>query len=53
LALTIREHSDSGRPIVVAEPDGPHAQAYREIAARVKAALETGQTRAAPKIVFE
>jgi ATP-binding protein involved in chromosome partitioning len=53
LALTIREHSDSGRPIVVAEPDGPHAQAYREIATRVKAALETGQTRAAPKIVFE
>ena len=53
LALTIREHSDSGRPITVAEPDGPHAQAYREIAARVKASLETGQTRAAPKIVFE
>jgi ATP-binding protein involved in chromosome partitioning len=28
----IRERSDAGLPIVVATPDGPHAQAYRRIA---------------------
>jgi ATP-binding protein involved in chromosome partitioning len=28
----IRERADSGVPIVVAEPDGPQAEAYREIA---------------------
>jgi ATP-binding protein involved in chromosome partitioning len=53
LALTIREHADAGRPIMVEEPDGPHAAAYRAIAQRVKASLEGGRTRAAPRIVFE
>lgn len=53
LALTIREHSDAGHPVFAAEPQGPHAQAYREIAGRVKAGLERGSQRVAPKIVFE
>ncbi|MBB4267226.1 Mrp/NBP35 family ATP-binding protein [Roseospira visakhapatnamensis] len=40
LDMRIRVQSDAGRPIVVAEPDGPHAAAYRAIAARVAEALE-------------
>ncbi|MCK9512969.1 MAG: iron-sulfur cluster carrier protein ApbC [Pigmentiphaga sp.] len=35
LALAIREHADSGRPSVVAEPDGAEARAYRAIARRL------------------
>ncbi len=35
LDIRIREQADSGRPTVVADPDGPIAQAYREIARRV------------------
>ncbi|XP_071104233.1 iron-sulfur cluster transfer protein NUBPL-like [Haliotis cracherodii] len=31
----IRELSDSGQPIVIAEPDSPQAEAYRSIAKRV------------------
>jgi ATP-binding protein involved in chromosome partitioning len=53
LALGIRETSDAGKPIVVAEPDSPHAQAYRDIAAQVQATLEKGHARVAPKIVIE
>ncbi len=52
LAMPIRELSDSGHPIVVAEPDGPHAQAYLAIAGQVKAAL-AGPVRAAPAIIIE
>ena len=32
LDIRIREQTDSGRPTVVADPDGPIAQIYREIA---------------------
>jgi ATP-binding protein involved in chromosome partitioning len=54
LAMEIRERSDSGLPVVVTEPDGPHARAYAEIAERVWAVLEGGATRrAAPRIVIE
>jgi ATP-binding protein involved in chromosome partitioning len=35
LDIRIREQADSGRPTVVAEPDGPIAEAYRRIARRV------------------
>ncbi len=35
----IRERADSGMPIVVIEPDGPQAAAYREIAAALMAGL--------------
>jgi ATP-binding protein involved in chromosome partitioning len=35
LTMSIREQTDSGRPTVVAEPDGPVAQVYNEIARKV------------------
>ena len=54
LALQIRERSDSGRPVVISEPDGPHAKAYLDVARKVLATLEQGaMQKAAPRIVFE
>jgi ATP-binding protein involved in chromosome partitioning len=53
LTMDIREHSDSGRPIAAVAPDSPYAVAYREVAARVRAGLEKGRVRAAPKILIE
>ena len=44
LALSIREQADSGKPTVVAEPDGPHAQAYRQIARKIAVKL-AGQAK--------
>lgn len=35
LKMSIREQTDSGRPTVVAEPDGPVALIYKEIARKV------------------
>jgi ATP-binding protein involved in chromosome partitioning len=35
LTMAIREQTDSGKPTVVAEPDGPVAAIYREIARKV------------------
>ena len=52
LHMTIREKSDAGLPVVATEPDGPHAKIYRDIAAKVLAAIKGGG-RAAPKIVVE
>lgn len=52
LTMSIREHADSGQPIVVTDPEGPYALAYRGIAEQVKAALEKGRARQAPKIVI-
>jgi len=52
LALAIREKSDAGTPVVASEPDGPHAQSFRAIAARVREGLMT-ESRPAPKIVIE
>mgnify|MGYP002623205769 CR=1 FL=1 len=55
LDIEIRETSDSGRPIVVSNPDSPHAQAYVRIAQRVwdklSAGLDGGQ-RKSPRIVM-
>jgi ATP-binding protein involved in chromosome partitioning len=53
LAMTIREHADSGKPITVLEPDSPHSLIYKAIAEQVKASLEKGRARQAPKIVIE
>jgi len=39
LHMSIREHSDAGTPVVVAEPEGPHAKAYRDLALKVAARL--------------
>jgi ATP-binding protein involved in chromosome partitioning len=52
LALSIREKSDAGLPVVASEPDGPHAQAFHAIAARVREGLQA-ESRPAPKIVIE
>ncbi len=52
LHMAIRETLDAGRPVVATDPDGPHAKAFRAIAAKVREALGGG-SRAAPKIVIE
>jgi len=36
LHMAIRANSDSGTPVVVSEPDGPHAAIYRDIAGKVR-----------------
>jgi ATP-binding protein involved in chromosome partitioning len=53
LHLDIRTTSDSGHPIVVAQPDSQYAQIYRNIAGRVWKQLTANQRgpRAAPRIV--
>jgi ATP-binding protein involved in chromosome partitioning len=56
LHMEIRETSDSGNPVVAADPDGPYAAIFKEIAAKVWSGIEgAGGTasRAAPKIVME
>jgi len=40
LARSIREHADSGRPTVIAEPDSPVTAVYLEIAAAIRLALD-------------
>ncbi|MBN8970377.1 MAG: Mrp/NBP35 family ATP-binding protein, partial [Rhizobiales bacterium] len=40
LHMTIRESSDSGTPVVVSEPDGPHAEVYRAIASKIRDRLQ-------------
>jgi ATP-binding protein involved in chromosome partitioning len=35
LTMSIREQADSGRPTVVADPDGPVAKIYKEIARKI------------------
>jgi ATP-binding protein involved in chromosome partitioning len=55
LTLSIRETSDTGRPVVATAPASPAAEAFRAIAARALAALEESkdQVRPAPRIVME
>ncbi len=56
LDITIRETSDSGRPIVVSEPESAHAKTYVKIAERIWEKLsagESGRTRQAPRIVMQ
>lgn len=54
LEMAIRETSDSGTPVVVSQPEGPHAKIYRDIALRVIERLGEEKSRdAAPAIVFE
>ena len=52
LDIRIREASDAGRPVMVAEPEGPLAAAYRQIAQAVLAGIAGGQ-RPAPRIVVQ
>ena len=56
LDLDIRLTSDAGKPVVVSDPNGPHAEIYREIATRVwdgvlRERAEGG--RPPPRIVIE
>ncbi len=56
LDVRIREQTDSGEPTVIAEPDGAHAQAYRQTARRMAALLAIqgkDYSHAFPKIVVE
>ncbi|MCA0869251.1 Mrp/NBP35 family ATP-binding protein [Seohaeicola saemankumensis] len=39
LHMAIRETSDAGTPVMVTDPDGPHAQAYRKIALTIATRL--------------
>jgi ATP-binding protein involved in chromosome partitioning len=55
LDIQIRETSDGGTPITVAEPDNPHALVFRSMAARIweKVAGADAPRRAPPRIVIE
>ncbi len=56
LHIDIRETSDSGRPIVVSQPDSEHARTYQAIANRVweKVSALLGESgRPAPRIVIQ
>ncbi len=54
LDMAIRITSDEGKPIVIDQPNGPHAAAYRAVAENVVAALEAdGGNRPAPVIRME
>jgi ATP-binding protein involved in chromosome partitioning len=54
LDMAIRETSDQGRPIVMSQPDSPHATAFLHIADRVAARILGGaETRKAPRIVVQ
>jgi ATP-binding protein involved in chromosome partitioning len=48
----IRELSDTGRPVVMAEPESPQAQAYMELARNVADRLEGAERKPAPRIVY-
>ena len=52
LDIAIRETSDSGRPIVIDQPDSPHAEAYRKIAEKIWERIEAGAEEG-PKIVIQ
>jgi ATP-binding protein involved in chromosome partitioning len=41
LVMSIRETSDSGRPVVATDPEGAEAQAFRDIARKLLAAVPT------------
>jgi ATP-binding protein involved in chromosome partitioning len=50
LDIRIRETSDEGTPIVIAEPDSAYSKAYLEIAQRLIEKVSTGVKKAAPNI---
>jgi ATP-binding protein involved in chromosome partitioning len=53
LHMSIRENSDAGRPVVAVAPDSAEAKIYLDIARKVRARLEGGAGRAAPRIVVD
>ncbi len=55
LDIAIRTTSDAGRPIVVTQPESPHAESYRQIAAGLidkATSAVSGAGRAQPRIVM-
>jgi ATP-binding protein involved in chromosome partitioning len=55
LDIAIRETSDGGRPITIAEPLSPHSQIFRQMAARIwqKVAGADAVGRPPPRIVID
>jgi len=53
LDIVIRETSDGGRPIVVSQPDNPHAKVFRAIADAIWTKVDGGSGRAMPTIVMQ
>ena len=56
LDIRIREQADSGKPTVVADPDGPIASIYRDVARKVAARIarqSEDRTSVFPKIVIQ
>ncbi len=53
LDVAIRVTSDAGQPITAQEPDGPHAAAYRAVAAALLEKVSTATNRPAPSISME
>ena len=54
LHMAIRETSDSGRPIVAADPSSPHAKVFRSIAETIWRRFSSAETGPqGPKIIIE
>ncbi|WP_338661890.1 Mrp/NBP35 family ATP-binding protein [Pararoseomonas sp. SCSIO 73927] len=53
LTLSIREHADAGRPVVLAAPESHEAGLYRSIADRVWAKAGGARGTAGPRIVVD
>jgi ATP-binding protein involved in chromosome partitioning len=55
LDIAIRETSDGGQPITIAQPESPHAQIFRQMAARIwqKVAGADAVGRPPPRIIIE
>ena len=52
--MEIRETSDSGRPIVVSDPDGAHAKAYQSISRQIWEQIIANQGDSnGPRIVIQ
>ncbi|NOT41141.1 MAG: iron-sulfur cluster carrier protein ApbC [Alphaproteobacteria bacterium] len=53
LHIAIRETSDGGTPITALDPKSPQAKAFIDLATRVAAKLDAGNTRTGPRITME
>ncbi|MBP0493561.1 Mrp/NBP35 family ATP-binding protein [Pararoseomonas indoligenes] len=53
LTLSIREHADAGRPVVLAAPESHEASLYRAIAERVWAKAGGAKAGSGPRIVVD
>ena len=53
LLTRFRAMIDAGRPIMISDPDGPHAAAYLSAAEAIVTTLQRRTTRVAPAIVME